>query len=71
MYSYFYESKKLLCSLMYRETCQFEKKRENGENIFFEDLANRFRLIIGANGRPSMKWTSWKGNDMLLKVDYI
>ena len=43
---------------MYRETCQFEKKRENGENIFFEDLANRFRLIIGANGRPSMKWTS-------------
>ena len=40
----FYESKKLLGSSMQRETCQSEKKGENGENIFFKALANRFRM---------------------------
>ena len=44
MYSYFYESKKLLSSSMYGEMWQLEKKkRKNSENIFFEALANRFR----------------------------
>ena len=43
---YFYESKKLLGSSMQRETCQSEKKGENGENIFFKALANRFRLKL-------------------------
>ena len=30
---------------MQRETCKLEKK-ENGENIFFKALANRFRLTL-------------------------
>ena len=38
-----YESKKLLGSLIKRETCQLQKK-ENGEIIFFKSLANKFRL---------------------------
>ena len=37
MHSYFYERKKLLGSLIKKETCQLEKK-ENGENIFLKLL---------------------------------
>ena len=43
-FSYFYESKKLLDSLIKRKTCQLDKKKENRENIFFKALADKFRL---------------------------
>ena len=43
--SYFYETKKLLDSLIKRKTCQLDKKKkENSENIFFKALADRFQL---------------------------
>ena len=48
-----------------------EKKTEDGEYAFFKALANP----KVAHGRPSVTWTSWKGNDMLyyyvtlLKID--
>ena len=53
------------------------KKTEDGENVFFKSLANRVCLTSKScswfnkvvHGRPSIKWTSWRGNDMLLKVD--
>ena len=37
-------------------------------------LQHRSKSAVSKNhkivyGRPSIKWTSWKGNDMLLKVD--
>ena len=52
------------------------KETEDGENLFFEALANRFWLTSKicswfnkvVHGRPFIKWTSWKGNDMLLKL---
>ena len=44
MYSWFYESKKFLGCLMYREKRVNWKKTENGENIFFKALADRFWL---------------------------
>ena len=54
-----------------------KKKTEDGENIFSKALANRFWLTSKNclwfnkvfHGRPSIKWTSWRGNDMLLKAD--
>ena len=57
--------------------CQLEKKTEDGENVFFKVSANRFCVTSESgswfnkvvHGRPSIKWTSWKGNSMLLKVD--
>ena len=56
------------------------KKIKDGEKIFFEALANRFRLIlklirhVEKNNRVvysqlSTNGTSWKGKEMLLKVD--
>ena len=57
-----------------------KKKRENGENIFFKALANRFsltsKLISWVKEQeqqhrlwtPSIKWTSRKGNFMSFKV---
>ena len=61
-----------------REKCISCKK--DGEKIFFEALANRFRLIlklirhVEKNNRVvysqlSTNGTSWKGKEMLLKVD--
>ena len=55
---------------------QREKKTEDGKNIFFKALANRFWLasksclwfIKIVHGRPSIKWISLKGNDKLVKV---
>ena len=52
-------------------------KTEDDENVFFKAIANRFWLTSKSclwfnkvvHGQPSMKWTSSKGNDMLLKVD--
>ena len=53
-------------------------KTENGVNLFFKALANRFWLTLKnrygsaklvVHGRPCIKQTSWKGNDMLPKVD--
>ena len=49
-----------------------KKKIEDGANLFFKTLANRFCLTSKNclqfnrvdHGRPSIKWTSWKGNDM-------
>ena len=51
---------------MYRETCQFEKKIEDGENLFFNALGNRFWLRSKSyswfnkdvHGQPSIKRTS-------------
>ena len=45
------------------------KKSDDGENLFFKALANRFWLTSKsysrfnkvAHGWPSIKWTSWKG----------
>ena len=70
MYSCFYESKKFL------GYC-YSIKREDGENVFPKASANRFWLTSKScswlnkvvHAWPSVKWTSWKGNDMLLKVD--
>ena len=53
------------------------KKTEDGEDFFFKALADRFWLILKSSlwcnkvdhGQPSIKWISWKGNDMLLKLD--
>ena len=54
-----------------------KKKTKDGENVIFKALANRmwltwkgcswFNKVV--HGQPSIKWASWKGNDMLLKVD--
>ena len=60
-----------------RQKCVNWKKSVDGENLFFKVLANRFWLTSKAcswfnkvvHGQPSLKWTSWKGNDILLKVD--
>ena len=54
-----------------------KKKTEDGENLFFKALRNRFWLATKScswfskvvYGPVSIKCTSWKGNDMLLKVD--
>ena len=56
--------------------CREKKKTEDGENVFFKALA-KISLLTSkvVYGWPSIKWTSWKGNDMLyyyvivLKVD--
>ena len=56
-----------------------QNKKEGGENLFFKTLANRFWLTSQScswfnkviQGQPSIKWTSWKGNDMLLKLNQI
>ena len=53
-----------------------QKKTEDGENLFFKASANRFWLKLKCyswfnkvvHGRLSIKWTSWKGNDRLIKV---
>ena len=45
------------------------KKTEDGENLFFKALDNRFWLTLKSyswfnrvnHGQPSIKWTSWKG----------
>ena len=63
-----------------REKCISCKKIKDGEKIFFEALANRFRLMlklirhVEKNNRVvysqlSTNGTSWKGKEMLLKVD--
>ena len=57
--------------------CREMKKTEDFENVFFKALTNRFwltskncpRFSKVVCGRPSIKWTSRKGNDTLLKVD--
>ena len=54
-----------------------EKKNRRWWKCIFKALANRFWLTSKSclwfnkvvYGRPSIKWTSSKGNDMLLKVD--
>ena len=56
---------------------QREEKTKDGENIFIKALSNRlwltskgfllFNKVI--YGQISSKWTSRKGNGMLLKVD--
>ena len=59
------------------ECVNWKKKTEHGKNLFFSTSANRFWLTLKycswlnefAHGRPSIKWTSRKGNDTLLKVD--
>ena len=38
------------------------KKTEDGEYAFLKVLAKHQKV---AHGRPSITWTSWKGNDML------
>ena len=51
---------------------KWKKKTEDGEYAFFKALAKHQKV---AHGRPSITWTSWKGNDMLyyyitlLKID--
>ena len=56
-----------------------EKKNRRGfvkATIFFKASANRFSLTSKSfswfnkvgHSQPSIKWASWKGNDMLLKV---
>ena len=51
---------------------KMKKKTEDGEYAFFKALAKHQKV---AHGRPSITWTSWKGNDMLyyyitlLKID--
>ena len=79
MYSCFYQSKKFLGCSMWRETCQLEKTTEHDENLIFKALTNRFWLTSKScswfkkdvHSLPSIKWTSWKDDDMLLKVDYM
>ena len=68
----FMKSKKFHGCLMQRE----EKKTDEGENVFFKALAKNFLLKSKKNlCRPSIKWTSWEGNDklhyyvILLKID--
>ena len=60
-----------------RQKCVNWKKTEDVENLFSKVLANRFWITTKScswfnkvvHGQPSLKWTLWKGNDMLLKVD--
>ena len=52
---------------MQRETCQLKKKIEDGENLLFKALVNRFWLIYCkscswfnkvVDEQPFIKWTS-------------
>ena len=64
-------------AVRWREKLANWKKTGDGEKKFFKVLANRFWLTSEsyswfnkvAHGRPFVKWTSWKGNDILLKAD--
>ena len=55
------------------------RKKQKMVKIYFQASANRFWLTWKScswfskadNGQSSAKWTSWKGNDMSLKVDDI
>ena len=43
-----------------------KQKTGDGENVFFKGLAKFFLLTSKVvYDRPSIKWTSWKGNDTL------
>ena len=54
-----------------------KKTPKDNENVFFKALTNRFYLTSKScswfskfvYGKPSIKLTSWKGIDMLLKVN--
>ena len=54
-----------------------KKKTEDGEFFFLKGLTNRFWLTLKScswlnkvlHDRPSIKWTLYKCNDILLKVD--
>ena len=57
--------------------CRERKKTEDGGNLFSKAFTNRFWLTLKncswfnkvVHGRPSIRWISCKGKDMLLKVD--
>ena len=62
----------------YREECvNWQKNRIVKKKKNFKLPANRFSLTSKSCSwfnklvyrRPSIRWTPWKGNDMLLKVD--
>ena len=73
------KAKKIIGCLMQRETSQSERKAEDSEKLFVKALINRFLLASksylwfnkGAHGRRFIKWTSWEGKYMLLKVDFM
>ena len=67
MYSCLYEDQKFLDCSMQSETCQLEKTEDN--KIFFKLLVTVSKKNIVVYGQPSIKWTSWEGSDMLLKLD--
>ena len=73
----FIKARNFISCSMKRETCQLEKNPGDWEIFFFNALANRFWLTSESyswfnkvvHAWPFAKWTSWKGNDILLKVD--
>ena len=54
---------------MWRETCQFEKKTEDGKNVFFKGLTNRYgstsKLITCVKEQKGCLWpTAYQMNFM-------
>ena len=61
----------------WREKRWIWKNAEDGEKVYFSRFQSRLKSKLirrvreqqNCYGGPSTKWTSWKGNDMLEKVD--
>ena len=49
--------------------CRENKKKTEMVKMYFLKLLLTDVVVFLVHGQPSIKWTSWKGNDMLLKVE--
>ena len=49
-----------------------KKNTQDAENVVLKVLPKMFLLTSeSVHGRPSIKWTLWKGNDMLYYYDTL